>query len=117
MISSSGIKFILFLTVLVVIVNDLGIIATGYYQVGEVAHRIAETAARSYTIDRSKSNAVQVAQEAAGREGVYLTGFEVTNTKVRLSVEYPPRRTWIAYRIPSLRPYIDAQALAEADLR
>ena len=115
--SSTFFKILILVSLAVAIINDLGVVATGYYEVGDKAHQVADAAVSDYRVNQSVDSAAAVAQEAANREDVILTGFQVTEDEVRISISIPPRKTWIANRISSLRPYISATALAEVPLK
>ena len=110
-------KLVIVIVIAVALVNDIGVITTGYYDVESKAKRIAEAAVFDYNVNHSETMALAAAQELATRESVNLTGWQVTDDKVRVSIEIPPRRTWIANRISALRPYISATALVELPLK
>ncbi len=110
-------KIIVIVLLLVVIINDVSVIAVGYFYIGDMAKRIARVAIEDYKVSNSADTAVRAAQEKALMEKVTITGFQITNNKVRLSIAAPPRRTWLAHRISSLKPYLSANALVELPIR
>lgn len=113
---SSWYKIILIILVLVVVINDIGVVLTGYYYIGDMGKRVAEAAIANYKVSKSEDEAVVAAQEKADNENVILTGFQVTNNMIRISVALPPRKTWVAHRVNALKPYISAKALVELPL-
>lgn len=115
--SSAFIKIVLLVSLVIAIVNDLGVVATGFYEADDKARRVAEATALDYRVNQNDDMAVAVAQETAGRENVVLTGFQITENLIRVSITIPPRKTWIANRISSLRPYISAQSLVEVPIK
>lgn len=115
--SSSVLKILIVIGLAVAIINDVGVIATGYYMVDDKAHHVADAAISDYRVNQNDTSAVAAAEESAKREDVTLTGFQVTAEAIRISIVVPPRKTWIASHISSLQPYISAQALVEVPIK
>ena len=113
----SWLKIVVIVLILVVLINDIGVIATSYYYIGDMARRIARVAIEDYKVTGSADDAVKVAQEKAIMEKVTLTGFQIVDDKVRLSISAPPRKTWLVHRISVLKSHISAKALVELPIR
>lgn len=114
--SATLIKIFLIVGLAVALINDVGVVAIGYYEVEGKARRIANAALLDYRVNQNDNAAVIVARETAERESVELTGFQITSDLVRVSITIPPRRTWIANRISYLRSYISPRALVEVPI-
>lgn len=113
----SALKAIIILAIGITIVNDAGAIAMGHYRADDEAKRVAEAAQAQFKMFETKGKALAGAEAAANQDGVILTGFEVTSREVRVAVEIPPRTTWVAQRVASLKPYLSASGQASIQLR
>jgi len=101
----------------VVIINDIGVVATGYYEVDDKAHKVANAALADYRVNTDVNSAAASAQEMAKNQNVILTGFQITERLVRVSIEIPAKKTWFANRVAALKPYISANDLVELPLK
>ena len=115
--SGTVIKILILITLVVVIINDIGVVATGYYAADDKAHKVANAALADYRINTDINSAAAAAQEMARDQSVVLTGFQITEKLVRVSIKVPAKKTWIANRIDALKPYISATDLVELPLR
>jgi len=113
----SWLKIIVIVLILVVLINDIGVVVTSYYFIGDMARRIAKVAIEDYKVTRSAEEAVNAAQEKAIMEKVTITGFQIVENNVRVSITAPPRKTWLVHRISFLKPHLSAKALVELPIR
>ena len=111
------IKIVIFVVIAGTIINDGGSIIYGYYRVGDEASRVATEGLRGYKLfDRNPDQALASAKLKAEQDGTILTGFQVTREAIRVSIEIPPKTTWVAHRIQSLRPYLSAKGQLDLPL-
>ena len=113
----SWLKIVVIVLILMVFINDIAVIAISYYYIGDMARRVARVAIEDYKVTGNVDEAIKVAQEKAVMEKVTLTGFQVVDNKVRLSVSAPPRKTWLIHRISALKSHLSAEALVELPIR
>lgn len=99
------------------LINDGGSVIMTYYRIGDETQRVAEEALRNYKLSgHSPAQSAEAAQIKAEQRGAVLTGFQITSTAVRVSVEIPAKTTWVAHRIESLRPYLSARGQLDLPL-
>lgn len=115
--SGTVVKILILITLVVIIINDIGVVATGYYVVDDKAHKVANAALADYKINTNVNSAAAAAAEVASNQNVILTGFQITDRLVRVSIEIPAQKTWVANRVSALKPYISANDLVEIPLK
>lgn len=103
------IKLAFFAAIALALVNDAGSVIYGHYRIGEETKSVAEEARRNFNLNgRSPQLAMAAAQTKAELDGAVLTGFQITRDAVRVSVEIPPKTTWVIHRVSSFAPYLSA---------
>jgi len=108
---SFWVKIIIAVMLAATLVNDGGSVLMSYYRLGDEAERVAQEALRNYRLSgNSQDQALRAAQTKASQDGAVLTGFQITKTAVRVSIEIPAKTTWAAHRIESLKPYLSAKS-------
>lgn len=104
------IKFLIFATICLTVVNDIGGVVSTHYYIGDETRGVAQEALRNYNLyDRSPDQALAGAKLKAEQDGAVLTGFQVTRKVIRVSVLIPAKNTWLAHRISGLKPYLQAE--------
>ncbi|KKK90358.1 hypothetical protein LCGC14_2723800 [marine sediment metagenome] len=105
-------------TIAFTVVNDIGAILTTYYNIDDETKRIANEALRSYKLySGSHDQALLAAKSKAEQDGAVLTGFQITQTAIRVAVRLPAKRTWVAHRVSWLQPYLQAEGQLDLPLR
>ncbi|MDP1809663.1 MAG: hypothetical protein Q8L35_09055 [Actinomycetota bacterium] len=114
---SFWVKIIIAAMIAATLVNDGGSVIMTYYRIGDETQRVAEEALRNYKLfSHSQEQALRAAQIKAEQSGAVLTGFQITQTAVRVSIEIPSKTTWVAHRIESLKPYLSARGQVDLPL-
>ncbi|HEB12067.1 MAG TPA: hypothetical protein ENI11_00105 [Actinobacteria bacterium] len=100
------------------IVNDIGSVLTTHYNVGGEAERVAREALRNYKLTSgSHDQALLAAKLKAEQDGAVLTGFQITQTDIRVAVRLPAKKTWVAHRVAWLKPYLKAEGQLDLPIR
>lgn len=108
-------KITLFLLIIIVLANDVGVIALARWGAPEIAQAVADGAASSYKASVLSEEAAQTtARELAEQRGAVLTNFQIKNHTIAVWIDVPPKKTILAHRFESLEPYLSASASASA---
>lgn len=104
------VRLIVVITIAIVLTYDVGLIASGYFQLDNHATEVATAAALKYKTTNSRSQALAAAQVAAESAGVVLVGFDVADREARVRVQAVPVNTIVAYKIAALRDHLVSEA-------
>jgi len=107
-----GAAFKLFIVaaIAVVLINDVGSLASTRYALDGRAKEVGNRAAQYYSISYSPSQARVEAEALALQNDAVITDFEIVNKRtLKFTIEIPNRKTWVAHRIEVLRPYLNAR--------
>ena len=107
--SSAILKLVFATAIAVILINDLGSIASNYYLLDERAEKVASMSLSVYKLSGSKTRAFNEAQSSASEIGAKLTLFEIKANYLKVAVEIPPHRTWVVHRVTALQPYLPAR--------
>lgn len=99
-------KIVLIVVIAGIILNDFGQVIVTYWQTGDKATAVAESAFTSYRQHQSVAVAQNEAQKAAATQGVELESMQVTERESVVQVKATAQNTLWAHRIKSLVPYL-----------
>ena len=103
-------KLLIAAAVAVVLVNDIGSLASANYALDERTKEIASRAEQYYKLSRSPARAQAEAEVLALQNNTIITNFEILNKHIlKFSIEIPSQQTWVAHRIEALKPYFSAR--------
>ena len=103
-------KLLIATGIAVVLINDIGSIASTRYLLDERAQEVATRAVQYYNISNSPSRAQLEAEALAHQKDTVITNFQILNKQtVNFTIEVPNRKTWVAHRIEAFKPYLNAR--------
>jgi hypothetical protein len=112
----SGLKILILFIVIIVIINDVGVLIMTQISASDYAQVVADSAVSSYKTSHSPATSEITAQEVADQRGMKLIYFQMDKNKVTVTVKLPPKRTFFIHRIKSLESYLSAQVTTTADM-
>ncbi len=112
----SGLKILILFTLVIVIINDIGALIMTQISASDYAQVVADSAVSSYKTSRSPATSEITAQEVAEQRGMQLTYFQMDKEKVTVTVELPPKRTFVVHRVESLESLLSASVTTTADM-
>ncbi len=99
-------KLLIATAIAVVLVNDIGSLASTRYALDKRAKEIGNRTIQYYNISGSPSRARVEAEALALQNDTFITNFKIVNKHIlKFTIEIPNRKTWIAHRIEALKPY------------
>lgn len=112
----TGLKILILFIIVIVIINDVGALIITQISSSDYAQVAADSAVSSYKTSHSTVLAEDAAREVAEQRDMKLTYFSLDSKKVTVTVEVPPKRTFLIHRIKSLKSYLSASVTATADM-
>ncbi len=112
----SGLKILVIFIIAVVIINDVGALIMTQIGAADLAQLVAKSAVSSYKTSHSPAEAQLTAESIADQRGLKLTSFQMDNKRITVSVEIPPKNTFLVHRIESLESYLSSSVTASAEI-
>jgi len=110
------VRLIIVTAIAIVITYDLGVVASGYFQIDNNAAEVATAAALKYKSTNSRAQALAAAEVAAQDTGVVLVGFDIAGREARVRVRSVPVNTIVAYKITALRAHLITEAYSSVPI-
>ncbi|HZD60742.1 MAG TPA: hypothetical protein VE439_09870 [Anaerolineae bacterium] len=108
---------VLLLAILVLVVNDGAAVAINYWQADKLAKSVADSVAASSGSSKSNENTVRAdANRLCLESEGTLTGCNIDDGVVIISIETSPKKTLVAHRIQFLRPYLSGKSTARSTI-
>lgn len=109
-------KILIIFAIAVVILNDAGAIIMTKISQGDLAQVVVDTAVSAYKTSHSPAETQIAAENIAKQRGLKLTNFYIDNKTITVTVEVPPKKTFIIHRISTLKSLLSATSTVSADL-